>query len=153
MSQAHTRARLLAAAERLFAKGGEEATSLRAVTREADANVAAVHYHFGGRDGLLREVLNRHIEPINRRRIELLDALSSDGHPTALEAVVEAFFGAIPALWASVHGAGGFAMGPFADTSLADFRLMLDMNLVTAFLSCREAVKAIRSGGGQNAGG
>ena len=91
MDEADTRARLLAAAERLFAKGGEEATSLRAVTREADANVAAVHYHFGGRAGLLREVLDRHIRPINERRAELLDAACEAAGSPPLEALIDAF--------------------------------------------------------------
>ena len=68
-----TPARLVAAAERLFAEGGEEATSLRAVTREAISNAAAVHYHFGGRDGLLRAVLDRHLAGRQERRIRLLD--------------------------------------------------------------------------------
>ncbi|TMR00774.1 helix-turn-helix transcriptional regulator, partial [Actinomadura soli] len=70
---ADTRGRIVAAAERLFASGGEEATSLRAITRGAGVNVAAIHYHFGGRDGLLREVLDRYVGPLNRRRLALLD--------------------------------------------------------------------------------
>jgi len=65
--------RLVAAAERLFAEGGEEATSLRAITREAISNAAAVHYHFGGRDGLLRAVLDRYLAGRQERRLRLLD--------------------------------------------------------------------------------
>ena len=91
MTADDTRVRLLQAAERLFAKGGEEATSLRAVTREARANVAAVHYHFGGRDGLLGEMLNRHVAPINLRRLELLDAALKTTPDPALSTLVEAF--------------------------------------------------------------
>lgn len=91
MDELNTRDRLLAAAERLFAKGGEEATSLRAVTREAEANVAAVHYHFGGRDGLLREVLNRYIAPINARRLELVGAAQARAAAPALADIVDAF--------------------------------------------------------------
>ncbi len=72
----NTPARLVAAAERLFAEGGEEATSLRAVTREAISNAAAVHYHFGGRDGLLRAVLDRHLAGRQERRFRLLDKAS-----------------------------------------------------------------------------
>jgi AcrR family transcriptional regulator len=65
--------RLVAAAERLFTEGGEEATSLRAITREAISNAAAVHYHFGGRDGLLRAVLDRYLAGRQERRLRLLD--------------------------------------------------------------------------------
>ncbi|TVQ63821.1 MAG: SDR family NAD(P)-dependent oxidoreductase [Phycisphaerales bacterium] len=51
-------------------------------------------------------------------------------------------------LWASVHCAGGFAMGPAMETSLADFDAQLRMNLATAFLCSREAGKLVRKAGG-----
>lgn len=75
-----TASRLIAAAERLFVEVGEEATSLRAVTREAISNAAAVHYHFGGRDGLLLAVLNRHLADRQERRLRLLSR-AVDQHP------------------------------------------------------------------------
>ncbi|CAA9412384.1 MAG: Transcriptional regulator, AcrR family, partial [uncultured Rubrobacteraceae bacterium] len=40
-----TKTRILDAAERLFAERGFEGTSIRAVTAEAGANLAAVGYH------------------------------------------------------------------------------------------------------------
>jgi NAD(P)-dependent dehydrogenase (short-subunit alcohol dehydrogenase family) len=67
------------------------------------------------------------------------------------ESSVVSFFAGLPDnLWASVHVAGGFAMGAIADTSLADLRSQIDMNLVTSFLCCREAVRRfrLREGGG-----
>ncbi len=57
------------------------------------------------------------------------------------EAAVVKYFAGLPQLWASVHLAGGFVMAPFVDTSLAQVRQQLDINFVTAFLCCREAVK------------
>jgi NAD(P)-dependent dehydrogenase (short-subunit alcohol dehydrogenase family) len=64
------------------------------------------------------------------------------------EAAVTAFYAALPdGLWASVHLAGGFAMAPLTETSLADLRGQLDMNLVTTFLCCREAVRRFRRRG------
>jgi NAD(P)-dependent dehydrogenase (short-subunit alcohol dehydrogenase family) len=68
------------------------------------------------------------------------------------EAVVKAFYEGLPSLWASVHVAGGFAAGLIADTSLADFRQMMEINAVTSFLCCREAVRRIRATG-DRAGG
>jgi len=59
-----------------------------------------------------------------------------------------AYFAALPPLWASIQLAGGFAMAPIADTSLADFEHMWRINTVTCFLSCREAVRSIRRAGG-----
>jgi len=69
------------------------------------------------------------------------------------EAAVTAFYAGLPApLWASVHLAGGFAMSPIAETTLADLRGQLDLNLVTTFLCCREAVRRMRQRG-DGAGG
>jgi NAD(P)-dependent dehydrogenase (short-subunit alcohol dehydrogenase family) len=69
------------------------------------------------------------------------------------EEAVGMFYQALPALWASVHAAGGFTAAPLTETSLADFRQMFETNAVTSFLCCREAVRKIRSispnGGGR----
>jgi NAD(P)-dependent dehydrogenase (short-subunit alcohol dehydrogenase family) len=65
------------------------------------------------------------------------------------EKAVALFYAGLPdALWASVHVAGGFAMAGIADTTLADLRAQLDMNLTSAFLCCREAVRRFRLGPG-----
>lgn len=86
-----TPARIIATAERLFTEGGEEATSLRAITRAAGVNVAAVHYHFGGRDELLRAVLDRKIAPLNARRLRLLDeAVAAHGAQVPVEVLLDA---------------------------------------------------------------
>ena len=61
------------------------------------------------------------------------------------EASVAAFYDSMPSLWASINIAGGFAMAPLAETSQADAMNMLTMNTLTSFLSCREAVKAMRA--------
>jgi len=53
-------------------------------------------------------------------------------------------------LWASVHIAGGFAMGKVADTSKKDFMRQVNMNLVTCFNACKVAVNhQQKSGGGR----
>jgi NAD(P)-dependent dehydrogenase (short-subunit alcohol dehydrogenase family) len=58
------------------------------------------------------------------------------------------YFRALPNLWGSVHLAGGFAMSKLTDTTLAELESMLDINLVTSFLCCRESVRSMRRGGG-----
>lgn len=72
MDASRTRDRLLDAAERLLAAKGFEATSLRDVTSKAKANLAAVNYHFGSKDALVRAVFERRLGEVNRRRLELL---------------------------------------------------------------------------------
>jgi NAD(P)-dependent dehydrogenase (short-subunit alcohol dehydrogenase family) len=65
------------------------------------------------------------------------------------EAAVARLFDGVPRLWASIHIAGGFAMSPVAATGKAALMQQVDMNLVTAFLCCSAAVKAMtRSGEG-----
>ena len=50
-------------------------------------------------------------------------------------------------LWASIHIAGGFAMGKVADTDKAALTAQLDTNLTSCFLCCRAAVNAMKGGG------
>src|SRR5947207_8147090 len=57
-----TRARLLNAAARLFAEHGFAGVTVRDICRKARANVAAVNYHFGGKDGLYTAVMRMAIE-------------------------------------------------------------------------------------------
>lgn len=52
-----TRQRILKAAERLFAEHGYDATSIRSIVTKARVNQAAINYHFGGKDGLYRDLL------------------------------------------------------------------------------------------------
>jgi AcrR family transcriptional regulator len=86
-----TRHAILDAAETLFSQHGYEGTSVREITRLADVNVAAVHYHFGRKQDVLRAVTDRVIEPLNDRRKLLLDELEGDSTPIELERIVEAF--------------------------------------------------------------
>jgi NAD(P)-dependent dehydrogenase (short-subunit alcohol dehydrogenase family) len=65
------------------------------------------------------------------------------------EAAVARLYDGVPTLWASIHLAGGFAMAAVGKTTKADLMKQIDLNLVTAFLSCRAAVNAMtRTGAG-----
>ncbi|WP_137294212.1 TetR/AcrR family transcriptional regulator [Nocardioides dongxiaopingii] len=65
---------LIAAAERLFSARGIDGVSLREITREANQrNTTALQYHFGGRDGLLRALVEKHMDTVAVRRAALLD--------------------------------------------------------------------------------
>ncbi len=91
MNNTDTRNRLLDAAECLFARHGIEGASLRSITAEAGANLAAIHYHFGSREALIQAVFARRLEPLNRERLRLLDAVEAGDAPPALEAILKAF--------------------------------------------------------------
>lgn len=90
---ASTKERILDAAERLLAKQGFEATSLRAITTEAEVNLAAVNYHFQTKDSLFRAVIARRIGPVNERRIRMLDAIEAEAGdgPLPVGPIIDAF--------------------------------------------------------------
>ncbi len=90
---AETRERLLDAAERLFADRGFEGTSMRAITQAAGTSVSAANYHFGSKEKLLHETIRRATEPVNDRRLELLDEAEagSGGAPLSLETILDAY--------------------------------------------------------------
>lgn len=64
------------------------------------------------------------------------------------EAAVARLYGGIRGLWASIHLAGGFAMGPIGDTDKAALMAQLEINLVSCFLCCRAALASMKQSGG-----
>jgi AcrR family transcriptional regulator len=92
---AHTAAthdRILDAAEFLFADHGVAGTSVRAITDQAQVNVAAVNYHFGSKENLVRAVIARRLSGLEAARSAALDAVDElakrEGRaPTAPELV------------------------------------------------------------------
>ena len=91
-----TRTRILDAAEELFMQHGFESTSMRLLTAKAQANLAAVNYHFGSKDALIEAVFRRRLDPMNTGRIAELDRLEKEagGRALAPEAIIRAFVGA-----------------------------------------------------------
>lgn len=92
-----TRERILDVAERLFMAHGYEGTSMRMITGEAEVNLAAVNYHFGSKEALLREVFRRRLAWLNHERLVALDALEAEAGDGAVKAsaILEAFFGTL----------------------------------------------------------
>jgi AcrR family transcriptional regulator len=87
-----TRQRIVEAAEKLFARRGIEGVSIRDITKAAGVNLAAINYHFGTKSALAAEVFKHCIDPLNVRRLELLDRVEEKAgrKPPKLEAVLEA---------------------------------------------------------------
>jgi AcrR family transcriptional regulator len=68
-----TREAILAAAERLFAEHGVFAVSNRQVSEAAgQGNNTAVSYHFGTKTDLVRAIVRKHAEQIERVRLRML---------------------------------------------------------------------------------
>lgn len=87
-----TKTRIMDAAERLFAEKGFDAASLRAITAAAGVNLAAVNYHFRSKDALIEAVFARKLEPLSRKRLELLGRYESEGggRPVPVEKILRA---------------------------------------------------------------
>ncbi|MEO0512101.1 MAG: SDR family NAD(P)-dependent oxidoreductase [Planctomycetota bacterium] len=70
------------------------------------------------------------------------------------ERAVESFYQSVDGpLWASIHIAGGFDMGPLADFDGDRFDKLMRLNARTCYLCCRAAALAIRRAGPGQGGG
>jgi NAD(P)-dependent dehydrogenase (short-subunit alcohol dehydrogenase family) len=72
-----------------------------------------------------------------------------DGLDLSSEADAATLYGATTALFASIHVAGGFAMGPITETDLGTWQHLMRMNATTCFLCCREAARTLRGRDGR----
>lgn len=82
MGHSDTRARLLRAATEVFSEAGYRAASTREICRRGDVNLAAIHYHFGDKANLYREVFRSTVtesfnafEQLDIDSVPLADAL------------------------------------------------------------------------------
>jgi AcrR family transcriptional regulator len=69
-----TRDRIIDAAKAVLIEEGQASTSTRAVADRAGVRLSLVHYHFGGKQGLLVEVLERETSQLLERQRELYAA-------------------------------------------------------------------------------
>jgi len=76
-----TEARLLAAATELFAERGFANVTVRDICERAQANVAAINYHFRGKDGLYHAVLQSAIRTM--QETTNLARRTGEGQPAA----------------------------------------------------------------------
>jgi len=83
-----TRTRLMEAALELLAERGEAGVTLRELTDAADANVAAVSYHFGSLQSLCDAAIEQALERYLIAQQETVSALAADA---TLEELAEAF--------------------------------------------------------------
>jgi len=75
-----TRVRMLEVAERLFSERGIDAVSSAEIIEAAgQRNKNAVHYHFGGKDGLVTAIAEHRSGALNARRRAMLDDIRTHG--------------------------------------------------------------------------
>lgn len=106
-----TRLALIEAGLRLFGKQGFSAASIRQLATEAGANIAAVAYHFGSKDGLRLACA----EEFGRRMAAAMSATSGTSIDTAEDARAE--------LHRRVRGMIGFLLGDRGTSEIVPFML------------------------------
>ncbi|MCC6424260.1 MAG: SDR family NAD(P)-dependent oxidoreductase [Phycisphaerales bacterium] len=63
------------------------------------------------------------------------------------EKAVTDFYAKVGPMWASIHTIGGFSAAPIEQTRADDFRRQFELNTLSCFLCCREAIVAMRKTG------
>ena len=81
------------AAELLVSEKGFDLVSVRDVTGAVKANVAAVNYHFGSREGLMDLLMMRLLEPLCEKRLKALEQMERKhaGKMAPVEEIVTAY--------------------------------------------------------------
>lgn len=87
-----TRARILDAAERVFAARGYDGASMRDIAAEAGAQVGLVHHHGGGKEELFHQTVARRADALSALRHAALETRRAAG-PLTVAAILQAFLG------------------------------------------------------------
>jgi AcrR family transcriptional regulator len=96
-----TRARILDAAERLFAERGFEGASVRDIAQEAGVHVAQVNFHGGSKEDLFFTVVSRRAGELSDLRLAALAQLKAGGG-VSLRGLIACFIR--PYLEKAAHG-------------------------------------------------
>ncbi len=117
-----TMQRILDSAERLFAENGYSRTSLRSITSDAGVNLAAVNYHFGSKEELVRQVFQRKMAPLNRVRIDNIKQVLSEARGKGIQPSVRNLFAAFidPTFEMALGSPEGRSFVKLINRSLAD---------------------------------
>ncbi|MFG6097472.1 TetR/AcrR family transcriptional regulator [Leptothoe sp. ISB3NOV94-8A] len=90
-ASADTKEQLLNVAEQLIAERGYAGTTVRAIANQANANLAAVNYHFGSKEELFRAIFSRIAKPIVVEQLAILNGLQKKETVPSIEEILTAF--------------------------------------------------------------
>jgi len=101
-----TRDIILDAAEIKFSKRGYDACTLRIISTKYGINLGLIHYYFGGKENLFKNVfLRRSATLVDRRRELLTEALrKSKNEPLEVSKIIECFIAPIIAMMREGEG-------------------------------------------------
>jgi AcrR family transcriptional regulator len=134
-----TREKLLDTAERLFLEKGYDGVSIRDITDTAGANVAAINYHFGGKENLYREAFRRMISGKASQTLERLHGAIAETSPPDLEKVFRAYIGGFLGEFLTSKDAQNFLR--LASDEMSEQGIASDILLEEAALPCHRALK------------
>lgn len=84
-----TRNQIKAAAQMLFARRGVDGVTVQQIVNAAgQRNNAALHYHFGSKEELIRQMVVDGAAVLDRRRREMLDEIEVRGGPKSIREVL-----------------------------------------------------------------
>jgi AcrR family transcriptional regulator len=84
-----TKSQIKAAAQLLFAQRGVDGVTVQEIVNAAgQRNNAALHYHFGSKEELIRQMVVDGAAVLDRRRREMLDEMKARGGPTNIRDVM-----------------------------------------------------------------
>lgn len=98
------KAAILLAAEKLFARDGYHAVSIRQIAAEADVPPALVGYYYGAKHELFHAIFAHWQSTIDQRLALLAEVFAGGAEPPTLHRVVQAFVEPVLALRASPEG-------------------------------------------------
>lgn len=132
MAEMSTRDLLKVAARRLFALRGYDGVSVRDIVLAAgQRNSGSLHYYFGSKDELARELVADGAKLIDDRRNAMLDAIEARGGPRNLRDIIECL------VWPSTDLAGDGSQPSKEDTYIR-FITMLQMSHRQIFMDALE---------------
>jgi AcrR family transcriptional regulator len=141
-----TKARILDVAENLFAEEGLDRVSIRDITDAAGVNLAAVNYHFGGKEELIAAVFERRVWPVNQARLAALKEVEERSRNKApkvediLSALIRPAVACSPA--SGGEGKGAKAFGKLFGRCLAEPRPDVEALLRRQFQPLCDAMEA-----------
>jgi AcrR family transcriptional regulator len=83
--------RIIDAAEILFSERSPEQVGFRELATAAGVSLSAIHYHFGSKEALLKEIFAIRAAPLTQKRAENLARLEREDRADDLGAILDAF--------------------------------------------------------------
>lgn len=83
-----TRSLILETAAEIFSKEGFRGTTVRDIVDQAGVNLAAINYHFGGKQALYREVMRRVLQEFHAEKIPIVDLSCAQAPEDVVRSVI-----------------------------------------------------------------